>query len=59
MSCGVPVLASDRGSLPEVVGDAGLFFDPESAVEIAKCVLQFLGDDGVRSRLPKIADLCL
>jgi glycosyltransferase involved in cell wall biosynthesis len=29
MSAGVPVVASARGSLPEVVGDAGLLIDPE------------------------------
>ena len=28
MACGTPVLASTAGSLPEVVGDAGAFFDP-------------------------------
>jgi len=44
MSCGVPVLASDRGSLPEVVGDAGLLFRPEDPAEIADCVLRFLSD---------------
>ncbi len=27
MNCGVPVIASNRGSLPEVVGDAGLLLD--------------------------------
>ncbi|MFH1738905.1 MAG: glycosyltransferase family 1 protein [bacterium] len=31
MGCGVPVIASDRGSLPEVVGDAGLLLDPEDS----------------------------
>ncbi len=29
MSYGLPVLASCRGSLPEILGDAALFFDPE------------------------------
>jgi alpha-1,3-rhamnosyl/mannosyltransferase len=55
MACGVPVLASDRGSLPEVVGDAGLFFDPESQAAIADSVLHFLDDSGLRSRLARAA----
>ena len=55
MSCGVPVLASRRGSLPEVVGDAGLLFDPESAPEIAECVLGFLDDPALRERLAAAA----
>jgi glycosyltransferase involved in cell wall biosynthesis len=28
MATGVPVVASNRGSLPELVGDAGILFDP-------------------------------
>ena len=55
MSCGIPVLASNRGSLLEVIGDAGLFFDPESPAEIADCVLRFLGDDKLRGRLAELA----
>jgi alpha-1,3-rhamnosyl/mannosyltransferase len=35
MSCGVPVLSSDRGSLPEVIGDAGLFYDPLNTAAIS------------------------
>ncbi len=31
MSCGAPVITSNRGSLPEVVGDAGLLLNPEDA----------------------------
>jgi alpha-1,3-rhamnosyl/mannosyltransferase len=42
MSCAVPVLASRRSSLPEVIGDAGLFFDPESPASISDSLLQFL-----------------
>jgi glycosyltransferase involved in cell wall biosynthesis len=35
MSLGKPVLASMTSSFPEVVGDAGVFFDPFSASELA------------------------
>lgn len=51
MSCGVPVLASRRGSLPEVVGDAGLLFEPEEPGEIAATVLNLLAHDQLRDRL--------
>ncbi len=55
MSCGVPVLASDRGSLPEVVGDAGLFFDPKNPADMAQCINGFLSDNELRRRLGKSA----
>ena len=51
MSCGVPVLASDRASLPEVVGNAGLFFDPEDTDAIAGTIMNFLGDTRLQSTL--------
>ena len=51
MSCGVPVLASRRASLPEVVGDAGLYFEPADPTAIAACVLSLLRDPARRSRL--------
>src|SRR3546814_17178085 len=31
MACGAPVVVSDRGALPEVVGEAGLVVAPEAA----------------------------
>jgi len=55
MSCGIPVLASRRGSLPEVVGDAGLFFEPEDPKAIAACVNRFLYDVGLRAQLGRNA----
>ncbi|MDD4868409.1 MAG: glycosyltransferase family 1 protein [Mycobacterium sp.] len=39
MSYGCPVVCSNTGSIPEVVGDAGLYFDPTS-VEDLRTVLE-------------------
>ncbi len=45
MACGTPVLASrGSGSLPEVVGPAGDFFDPLDPADIAHCIDRFLDD---------------
>ncbi|PIE35247.1 hypothetical protein CSA56_05005 [candidate division KSB3 bacterium] len=41
MSCEVPVIASDSGSLPEVLGDAGLIF-PEDNVQALHTHIQSL-----------------
>ena len=44
-----------RRSLPEVVGDAGLLFEPEDPEAIASCVIGFLRDDELRARLARNA----
>ncbi len=36
LSCGCPVVTSDRSSLPEVGGDAAVYVDPESVSSISK-----------------------
>ncbi|QDV38461.1 glycosyltransferase family 4 protein [Tautonia plasticadhaerens] len=51
MACGTPVLASSAGSLPEVVGDAGLFFDPTDPEAMAGAVATVLGDPDARRRI--------
>lgn len=51
MACGAAVAASRAGSLPEVVGDAGLFFDPHQPDEILRALTVVLGDEGVRNEL--------
>lgn len=55
MACGLPVLASRRGSLPEVVGDAGLLFDPLSSDDIARTVLRLVEDPDLQDRLRRRA----
>ncbi len=55
MSCGTPVLSSDRGSLPEVVGDGGLYFDPLSAEDLAAQAIRLLTTPGLRADLAEKA----
>ena len=46
MTLGVPVVASDRGALPEVVGDAGLIVAPETG-PLADALDRMAGDDAL------------
>lgn len=48
MTVGVPVVASNRGALPEVVGDAGVLVDPENVSDISNALEQVLSDSGMR-----------
>ncbi len=45
MTLGVPVVASHRGSLPEVLGDAGPLVNPDEPDEIAGAMARVLGDE--------------
>ncbi|NUR80908.1 MAG: glycosyltransferase, partial [Dermatophilaceae bacterium] len=47
MACGVPVVVSDSGALPEVVGDAALVVPEGDAAGLAKAVAEVVGDPGV------------
>jgi glycosyltransferase involved in cell wall biosynthesis len=55
MACGIPVLASSAGSLPEVVGDAGLLFDPHDIAAMSAAILDISTNAGLRSELQKRA----
>lgn len=54
MACGTPVVCSSATSLPEVAGNAVLYFDPHKPEEMAAHLLRALSDDAVRASL--IAD---
>jgi glycosyltransferase involved in cell wall biosynthesis len=47
MSLGVPVVAANRGSLPEVLGDAGLLVDPDQPADIAHAIARVLDEDAL------------
>jgi glycosyltransferase involved in cell wall biosynthesis len=46
MACGAPVVASARGALPEVVGEAGLLVDPEDEGALSVALARILADRG-------------
>ncbi|HUP38580.1 MAG TPA: glycosyltransferase family 1 protein [Vicinamibacterales bacterium] len=49
MSAGVPVVVSNRGALPEVVGDAGMFIDPDDVESVTAALDRMLGDADLRA----------
>ncbi len=51
MATGVPVVASNRGALPEVVGDAGLVVNPDDPADIAAAIERLLDTEGLADRL--------
>ena len=51
MACGTPVACSNTTSLPEVAGDAALYFDPECAEEMAEAIARALGDKELAAKL--------
>ena len=47
MAAGVPVVASNRGALPEIVGDAGLLIDPADRRALADAIDRMLTDEAL------------
>jgi glycosyltransferase involved in cell wall biosynthesis len=54
ITCGCPVIASKTSSLPEVGGDAALYFDPYSPEQLSKAMVSVLDPDSeVRADLKR------
>ncbi len=51
MACGTPVISSTRGSLKEVIGDSGMFFEPDDTESMGRLIVRVLGDGDLRKRL--------
>jgi glycosyltransferase involved in cell wall biosynthesis len=48
MAAGVPVIASNSSSLPEMIGDAGIVIDPLSVNEIAEALRRLVSDKNLK-----------
>jgi glycosyltransferase involved in cell wall biosynthesis len=55
MACGTPVLGSRAGSIPEVVGAAGILFDPHQPAEIADAIRRVVQTSGAAARMRQTA----
>lgn len=51
MACGCPVLASNAASIPEVCGDAALYFDPHAPEAIAAAMMRLHDEPELRAQL--------
>jgi glycosyltransferase involved in cell wall biosynthesis len=51
MSMGAPIIASNRTSIPEVVGDAGSIVDPENTEEVVSAVSDLLSSQPLRDAM--------
>jgi glycosyltransferase involved in cell wall biosynthesis len=51
MACGLPVVASNQGALPETCGSAAILLDPGDAPGFADALVKVATDDALRARM--------
>ena len=55
MATGLPIACSNRGPMPEVLSDGGVYFDPENADSIAAAVEKIIEDPNARLKAARRA----
>jgi len=53
MACETPVIGSNSGEIPHVIGDAGLVFSEGNVSELVACVQKLLDDPELYARLAR------
>jgi glycosyltransferase involved in cell wall biosynthesis len=53
MASGLPIACSNRGPMPEVLGQAGVFFDPEQPEDIARALRELIESKKIRTELAR------
>lgn len=54
LSCGTPVVCSEKGSLPEVGGDAVVYFDPTNLKQFISVIADILENKSLQSKLSNL-----
>ena len=55
MAAGLPMACSRMGPMPEILGDAGIYFDPEDANSIAGALRELIESPDLRTKLAQAA----
>ena len=55
MAAGLPIACSKRGPMPEVLGEAGVYFDPERPEEIASAIRLLVESPQLRTQMAQMA----
>ena len=55
MAAGLPIACSRYGPMPEILGQGGVYFDPESVSDIARALRELLLSSELRARVSSIA----
>ncbi len=50
MASGLPIVCSNRGPMPEVLGEGGVYFDPEKPIEIAGAIEKLIENSNLRAQ---------
>jgi len=53
MGAGLPILSSDRGPMPEILGNSGLYFNPEKPEELNKVIIELLSSKRMMQHFSK------
>jgi glycosyltransferase involved in cell wall biosynthesis len=53
MASGLPIACSNRGPMPEILVDTGAYFDPESASDISRAVMELIDSPPLRTNFAR------
>ena len=51
MAAGLPIACSNYGPMPEVLGDAGVYFDPENSTDLIKALYELISSPDLRAEI--------
>jgi glycosyltransferase involved in cell wall biosynthesis len=56
MACGAPIASSNAAAMPEVLGDAGVYFDPNKISDMRDTILKLMLDKELRNSISELAE---